>query len=116
MELYCKGGLEPSLLPEFLSTKLILNRANLDTSSDGVSYDKGNKAYESDEHRVLQIHQCCHHKKGISNAQNTFSMLSVKLSPSIAGVAESEEAGGVPELPPPPLNSANKRENKCSNI
>ena len=40
MELYCKGGLEPSLLPEFLSTKLILNRANLDTSSDGVSYDK----------------------------------------------------------------------------
>ena len=42
-------------------------------------------------------------------------MLSVKLSPPIAGVAESEEAEGIP----PPLKSANKKENtfcKCSNI
>ena len=57
---------------------------------------QGNKAYESDEHRVLQIHQCCHHKKSISNAQNALSMLSVKLLPPIAGVAESEEAEGMP--------------------
>ena len=39
----------------------------------------------------------------ISNAQNTFLMLNVKLSPPsrIAGVAESEEAEGMP--PPPPI-------------